>query len=339
MHEDKKIERFQGLRGILALMVFLGHAWAFYESSSYNLLVRTPVRLFFDGQISVICFFALTGFFMKYEEWNVKSYIDRIKKRLIRLLPAYVITTLIAYVIVRLSLLDQCSYLSHWGNGLWRHGYEYNTMDLVRQLLFIPTQYNGWLNPAAWYMQVDVMMMFLMPLLIGVSCRFNSKWLLLLAIPLSFEGHIEHIITVTMGVFAGIICKDARVKNLLNSPKGKLLLPIAGVLGVLLLDVRNIWLDYIRIVSLYIQIFGAGLLLFYIANSNTKWLQNKYLVWFGNYSYEFYLIHMVVMLGLRGLGINHFSFILLVFVITLLSSVLLQRLCKNISNAILTTIA
>lgn len=179
------------------------------------------------------------------------------------------------------------------------------------------------------------MMMFLMPLLIGVSCRFNSKWLLLLAIPLSFEGHIEHIITVTMGVFAGIICKDARVKVLLNSPKGKLLLPIAGVLGVLLLDVRNIWLDYIRIVSLYIQIFGAGLLLFYIANSNTKWLQNKYLVWFGNYSYEFYLLHMVVMLGLRGLGISHIPFIVLVFGITLLCSVVLQNLCIKISSSVL----
>lgn len=328
MSPSHKIDSIQSLRGILAFVVFLGHTWGFYESASFTYLSRTPLHIFFDGQIAVFCFFVLSGFFQKFEDFQVKSYVSRICRRLIRLLPAYIITTVLAYIIYKVSTPASYMWLSSWGNELWNH--DYQIIDLVRQLIFLPTQSHTWIDPAAWYMQQDVTIMILMPLLIGLSCRYRSVWLLLLAIPLSCVTYTSVVFPATIGVLVAIINRRE------NSPRftstGFLLL--LAIMGLFCLDIRNIWLEYTKTVTDYIQAVGAGMLLYSIVHSDVKFLKNKYLVWFGNYSYEFYLIHMVVMLALMGCGLNHGVFVMLVFVISLLSSVFLHKISAAISEKI-----
>lgn len=318
-------EILQSYRGILAFVVFLGHTLACYKSVSFELLSSTPFHIFFDGQVAVMCFFVLSGFFMKYEEWHITSYCRRIFRRLTRLLPAYILTTVAAYIIYKLtwSIEGEFIWLSEWGNHLWGHKYEMT--DLVRNIFFISTSQHTWINPAAWYMQMDVEMMLIMPFVLGLAYRYN-RCFLLIALPLSLEGHLYPIIAVTMGVFV------QKLHNQLQINKRSL--AILLIIGVICLDIRNIWLNYNPNITLYLQSLGAGIVLFCILKSDFNLLKNKYLVWFGNYSYEFYLIHMVAMLGLRGLGIDHFSFILLVFVITLLSSILLHKLSAAIPNIV-----
>lgn len=59
----KKNLNIQGLRAIFAMMVFLGHAFGALKTSWYEPLYHTPVHLFWDGAISVVCFFVLSGWF------------------------------------------------------------------------------------------------------------------------------------------------------------------------------------------------------------------------------------------------------------------------------------
>lgn len=321
---EKRIEIIQSYRGILAFIVFLGHTWGFYNSTSFNTISSTPFHIFFDGQAAVLCFFVLSGFFMRYEEWRIATYYRKIVKRLIRLLPTYVLTTVAAFVIYKLTdSIGMCPWLSGWGDGLWKH--DYNIIDLIRNLCFLSTREHTWMNPAAWYMQMDMEMMLAMPILIGLAYRY-SKWLLLLAIPLSFEGHLYPIIAVTTGFCVRNLLKNKAIQV------EKWNIGIILIVGIICLNIRNIWLNYNTNITLYIQTIGAGLLLFGILKADFDFLKNKILVWFGNYSYEFYLIHMIVMLGFRGLGLNHLYFILSVFLLSLFASVILHKLSAMISE-------
>lgn len=65
----------QGLRGIAALMVFLSHALCFpnYQISGIQ---HSPWHLFFDGQIAVMIFIAISGFFYyKQLTPSLKTYM------------------------------------------------------------------------------------------------------------------------------------------------------------------------------------------------------------------------------------------------------------------------
>lgn len=71
----------QGLRGIAALIVFFSHALCFPNSDVIIKLKDSPLHLFFDGQIAVMIFIAISGFFYyKTSGPSLKTYMGRLSE-------------------------------------------------------------------------------------------------------------------------------------------------------------------------------------------------------------------------------------------------------------------
>jgi peptidoglycan/LPS O-acetylase OafA/YrhL len=78
----------QGLRGILAIIVFGGHALHTLCINKVEALDVTPLHLFWDGQAAVIFFFFLSGYFYyTLRPLTIRKYASIIIKRILRLTP------------------------------------------------------------------------------------------------------------------------------------------------------------------------------------------------------------------------------------------------------------
>lgn len=72
---------------------------------------------------------------------------------------------------------------------------------------------------------------------------------------------------------------------------------------------------------------GAGMLICLVASMNeSKALANKIMVFIGEISYEFYIVHMVVLLALEPFFVNPYPFIIVSLFLSLFLSVLLRRI-------------
>lgn len=88
-----------------------------------------------------------------------------------------------------------------------------------------------------------------------------------------------------------------------------------------------------------IQALGAGLLICTVVSSGElKILSNKNVVWFGDLSYEFYIIHMVVLLAMEPFFTNSLFFIVSSFLMSVIATVMLRKICKPICERIRNTV-
>lgn len=107
-----------------------------------------------------------------------------------------------------------------------------------------------------------------------------------------YLDHISKLLTlrkwlIYLGLFIAICCMN--IKN-------QSIYPVAQSSFVYLFGI--------------IQALGAGIVISIVASfGNFKILSNKVLVWFGDLSYEFYIIHMVVLLAMEPFFTNPLFFI------------------------------
>lgn len=89
LSESKRNLNIQGLRGILALMVFLGHVLCAYNIPFIINNLNTPVHLFYDGQAAVMCFFVLSGYFYFNQKqlYDVRQLCKKEINKYIRITP------------------------------------------------------------------------------------------------------------------------------------------------------------------------------------------------------------------------------------------------------------
>lgn len=106
MNEDNRLKSIDGLRGYLALAVFIHHAsiWFFYIK---NGAWRPPASSFYNqlGQVGVIIFFMITGFLfvLKLLNSNVINWLDFYRARVLRLFPVYVFSISLMVLIVSIE--------------------------------------------------------------------------------------------------------------------------------------------------------------------------------------------------------------------------------------------
>ncbi len=93
----KHIEQF---RGLCALLVLINHATVHEDLLLNNFKWPEPVHYFGAGYLSVMVFFCISGYVIGItndkKQFNIKSYI---KRRLVRLYPAYIISILICLIV------------------------------------------------------------------------------------------------------------------------------------------------------------------------------------------------------------------------------------------------
>ena len=177
----RRLDSLTGLRGVAALLVVGTHA-AFgtgAENGGY-------LGLFFSRwEIGVTIFFVLSGFLL-FTPWvdaaangaawpKLGRYIER---RTQRIMPAYVLTVVIAYVVYQLHPLDPNP--GHTWVGLWRH----LTLTQTYTSNYMASYLHQGLTQT-WSLATEVAFYVALPLLayglVAVLCRRRWRPILLLA--------------------------------------------------------------------------------------------------------------------------------------------------------------
>lgn len=169
------------------------------------------------------------------------------------------------------------------------------------------------INPPSWYLMAEVKMFIVMPLFVAIVRK--SSWLL--AFVVFFACWLIEIPFVScIGSYVAGALLHKYIKQI-RIPK-KLYIPLL-VIGIALLDIRNFGIPFMpRTNNTYVlmtQCIGA-LCLLYVCNSLRIELNNRPLLYLGNISYEFYITHFIVLMGLAPWLTNPAVLIVASFILT-----------------------
>ena len=317
---EKKLNlNIQGLRGVCALMVFSGHAFGVYALPWLTAISDTPFYLPWDGHAAVMMFFALSGYFYYNNRLlSVGGYLRKIGRRMLRLLPPYWLSIALGAVLCNAFLFygfREGTEVSPWFSGFWTDSVTLSRFLREASVLLmqdVPSE--TYINPNAWYLIVDFKMMLVMPLLVfGLN---KTQWWLCFPLLLFFLVSGKGLYLAVYLAGAALHHWQESVRQLLRHRADAWAALIAGLL---LWDYPH-WADaaHVRIYADITQSLGALLLLGLVATrSEPIWLGHKALVWVGNISYEFYILHFLVLAILQPFVASPFLFIILSFLLSL----------------------
>ena len=311
----QKINNLESLRGIAALIVALYHlpALSFYHIES--------------GWLGVYFFFSLSGFvialnyFEKIKDWN--SLINFKKKRLLRLYPVYIFVLLLVLLIqtgkfflvdlLEISYEQKAFQPSEW----------FTKLDFLQHIFLAQSVTNlgyhlSW-NAAAWTISAEFYTYLIFSLII-LSIKNNK---IIFSIIVIVYTIFFDLIATYLKAYVNFLFLDCLRYFLLGSLMyivfKKIKFKVNDFLVITILSLlvffHNIFPNYI-IYPLIVLIISTQKKENYIY----KFLNQKYLVYFGTISYSFYMIHQVLFYILNQFlklmninfysGIYQYSFIL-----------------------------
>ena len=291
------IPQLDGLRFIAILSVLLYHTnellqkrWTVNppDSSSQSILnwFNTVLRL---GSFGVPVFFAISGYILSQPIWNVErfNYKHYLKRRVSRIEPPFVITTIIFAIAVwfqhKLSLQE--------------FGKEFFTTLLYLHNLLIPA-YNSKINSVTWSLEIEVQFYLLIPFLILFLRK--KKYVAGIIISLAAVFYLYNIFFTDRYrflndyinyFFIGILVSYINEKTFFRKRLGYFpglnfllvvtlyLFQYAGKQGYMFFDFLN---------------YGIFFLLFYnvlVTKNGIRFLSYKLISYIGGMCYTIYLIH------------------------------------------------
>ncbi|MDD5616650.1 MAG: acyltransferase [Candidatus Methanoperedens sp.] len=149
----EKIKYLDGLRGLAAFIVVLGHyAVGFYPASytarieevradnAVDLLISgTPLNVFYGGNFAVTVFFILSGYVLSYKFFKYRDQeiiISSAVRRYFRLLIPVLFSSIIAYSFMKLSLFYNKEAATLTTSTWWLAAYwdfNPNFIDMLKQ--------------------------------------------------------------------------------------------------------------------------------------------------------------------------------------------------------------
>ena len=271
---NKKIEILQILRGYAAITVLCSHYFMTGKVHS-------------NGQMGVAVFFLISGFVLVYSTKN-RSLEGYWKKRAIRLLPLYYITTFLVFILgfIAPSLI---------------HSSEISLQALIKSLLFIPyeTEVGVYpIYPICWTLTIEVFVYLVYYLI----CILNKKK--------------AGILTAFCLLFCTLLGQTVEKGSLFAQTYGRIYM-INFSIGMLLAVVLPVIKKYqfkvpamITIIGCVIFVFlslyfeesflwtvGLGIVFCVIVVLGQGFTFSPIFVKFGKATYSFYLIHYFVVKG------------------------------------------
>lgn len=317
----------QALKAICALVVFFSHALNFPDIPLVQKLMHTPFHLFFDGQVAVIIFVVIGGFFyQKKQKVSVANYAGGVKKKFLRIYSPYILVTLIGALMCNLiyDIEYDRSLFTKWCNAFWNDGVQIK--DVLLELTAVLPHNTDLINPPSWYVPVEVRLFLVVPIVVMLANAKRFAWLLFIPfIAMMIMGISIYVGACLIGCISKILYDKYHEKAEKLKYKGILQTSLL-IVALLLLNVNN-EVSLPQNVAFTIQVIGAALLVPAIYSLNTSLTANKALVWFGDLSYEFYLIHFIVLLALRPFYYGPISFIVVTFMLSVGLSVLIKKGC------------
>lgn len=342
---NPKDNSFDLLRFSLAFAVLFYHSFALLENShDFFTNYFKDITL---GTFAVGGFFALSGFFITASFLNTENFIIYLKKRLLRIIPAFLVSLLlIIFVIVPIASTEEVNYFSlkegspfyFLLNSISLHMFNYSwTVKGVFESLPFPNSLNG----SMWTLKHEFAAYLLMPLILLLTFKnkigflFSSLVIIILAIlNIVFSYKIFNIPCCTNWVFASneynsfiLFFSFFLIGGNLYLFKDKIILSSRLVLlFVFLIFISN---KYQGPTLIFLLLFLPYILIYMGAVFKHK-LFTKY----GDYSYGMYIYafpvqQFLIYLYYDDLSINRF--ILFSTMITLMISILSWHLVeKNI---------
>ena len=330
MFSNLKIQRIQSLdvlRGISILIVISGHYGALQFITNFISIKQVDdTIIFFRAIDGVFLFFLISGYFMGSIYEKTKS-INFLKRRWLRLIPVFIIASLIAFVIELI-----------FPEGLPKERLS-TTTDYITTIIYACSfgLIRGELTQGAyWSLILEFRFYLLLCILIffKISLRNSIFFLSTLSFSSLFLSHsgIQSLFASLPFFTIGMSCwrlwnKDVNIKEAYEFFYSVLVLFFICKIGV---STPSFPLNYQST-----PVIGALLVIFFafIKYQNSKILNNRILypvVFFGLISYPLYIIHqetgMIIEFLLKN-SFNEISFIFIeIFVIKLLISLILAAL-------------
>ncbi|WP_131327920.1 acyltransferase family protein [Chryseobacterium vrystaatense] len=291
--QDITKNNFDFIRVLLAFIVFVGHLGALSDSSQLTFLTHSPV------EVAVFSFFIVSGFLIarSYERSSsLKSYL---KKRINRIVPAYLLVVVLCTVL--LSLVSTLSFSDYFGSAQVYKYFFWNSIFMNFMSPSLPGVFgNEAVNGALWTLKIEMCFYFSVPLiflLFGKNNRYrNISLIVLYFLSLIFLNYFE---------MAGKISISKQLP-------GSLCYFIGGMLGYFYFDqfikykntlfiiaIITVWIDLILHIKLFSPIM-ISIIVLYIAYS-LKFLNNfgKY----GDFTYGIYIFHFPIIRVFATLGL------------------------------------
>lgn len=292
-----RLTYWDSIKGLAIIAVIIIHASTLslkFPIDSLNFLFGISLRQIVNFAVPI--FFAIAGLFSVQKiEQSSSSFI---KKRILVLLPTYIIWTLIYIIIFKhehfFSLKD--IFLDFFlGKGV---GIGYFVIVLIQFIL---------ITPLIWKlktMKSHILIMISM-FIIGMIYRYNLS----IYYPDSILAHFPYngILFIVwypfyhFGIFISIFKKE--VKNIIKKYLWIIFLMFVVSLMLSFIEgyifasygLSNFGASQVKISSLFTSFLFFNLLLYLYFEKKAKYLDNKYLAWLGINSYIIYLSHLAIL--------------------------------------------
>jgi len=290
-----RFEGVDGLRGFLALGVFLSHVVAFYfyyTKGGWNGMLG--VAWGETGQTGVSLFFMITGFLFWGRVLRSRGNLDAAalyRSRIRRIVPMYIVSVLMVLAVVGVM------------SGFSLHS---SPMELIREL-------RGWfsfgfmdsgdinglkdahiINPVYWTLAFEWVFYLALPFLALFARGPASIFLFLIALAFCMR------IPVTLNFLFGALAALAVERNILEQrlrPMWMTPVPLAALMAALSLDFS---LSHSALLFVFFIFVVSGNSLFGLLESSPAKL-------LGTISYSIYLVHAIVLFVVLRLAENHFG--------------------------------
>ena len=335
-HQNNYNQGLQSLKGIAALTVFFSHSLHQFPSEFVNTLNGSFAHLFFDGQISVVIFMALSGFFYwKDESFSLRTYFFGVAKKAKKIYVPFILVMIVGWCLCNEFPTINPERYTEWSRAFWQNKVSFT--ELIRQCTILFASNYDLINPPVWYLKYEVEMFIIMPLVVALFRKYKW-WIMIVVFPFCLFK-LQFMAIYVMGMLAHCFVNDMKYREKLEHVvvRNHFIIFIL-ILSLVLLNVFNelpishfgLKLSLRFVFEELVQGLGAVSLICIIFLHSFRCLSNQVLVFFGNISYEFYLVHFLVILMIRRLFLNPIAFVVVAFSISVIIAYILNRLCTAI---------
>jgi peptidoglycan/LPS O-acetylase OafA/YrhL len=315
-HREIRLKQLDGLRGLAALAVFFFHAIMMLPPNNLALhvLTKTILRPFWDGPSAVMLFFVLSGFVLTlpYTGPNPKKVdtVPFIIRRVTRLYPAYWAVLSLALGLRCLAFSPQGLLgLSAWVNSHWQQ--QITWLSLAKHFTMISPYLNSnEIDPVIWSLIIEMKISLIFPaILILVQRTRRVRYAILtMGVTIALSALIHgprdrdsqwlHVVTMLPVFCFGSYLAKYR-SSVLHLLRNSLLIRAAmAIIGSMLYS--SAWsLPFLNhgISRLGTAIGSSIIVMLFLASSLLERLGTcRPVLFLGNISYSFYLIHLPILL-------------------------------------------
>lgn len=278
---ERSLNYIESLRGIAALSVAIFH-FTHFQGLNQKLIESETIRqVTIYGAQGVELFYMISGFIIPFalykSRYQLKNYFQYLSKRIFRLIPPYLITIGLIYLVSYVS----CKFI-------WYTEFDINFKQLFVNVFFIADLFKeyDWINPIFATLKVELQFYILIGLLFTLLQK-NDFWMTLILAVLLWIGVLTRTVDTAFVNMPYFMSGFLFFKIYINGYRYYYLL--------LQLSIFAILIHYYSPEDIWVTLIATALFLY--LPKQTKFLKTT-----GKISYSYYLIH-----GLTGGQILYFT--------------------------------